>query len=117
MVVDFHEPVGPVIKMIPLSALVACSIESLSCMSAGLGIIQGIILIDMVMPLIVRDILIRNLAPHCEYDVSSVLSSNFLPRRYSQILSISNPVTTPYLSTGTIFHILFLIYGNDSLVI
>jgi hypothetical protein len=64
MVVDFHEPVGPVMRIIPLSALVACNIESLSCISAGLGITQGIILIEIVIPLILRDILIRNLAPH-----------------------------------------------------
>jgi hypothetical protein len=64
MVVDFPEPVGPVMRMIHLSALVAWSILSLRLISLGLGINDGIIRIEIVTHLILRDILIRNLAPH-----------------------------------------------------
>ena len=115
IVVDLPEPVGPVIRMIHLSARVALSIGSVRNISAGLGIIYGIILMETVIHLIEWDILIRNLAPPCEYDISSVRSSNFLPRRNSQIFSISKPLIIPYFSTGTIFHILLRTYGCDSL--
>lgn len=62
IVVDFPDPVGPVMRMIHLSANVALSIESGREISAGLGIIDGIIRIAMVIHRIVRDIFTRNLA-------------------------------------------------------
>ncbi len=52
IVVDLPEPVGPVIRMIHLSARVALSIGSVRNISAGLGIIYGIILMETVIHLI-----------------------------------------------------------------
>ena len=93
--VDLPDPVGPVIRMIHLSANVLWSTISERSISPGVGIIQGIIRIATLSHLIVRDILTRNLATHCEYDTSILRSSNLLPRKNSQIFSNSNPLTVP----------------------
>lgn len=62
MVVDFPDPVGPVIRMIHLSAVAALSIDCGSDISAGVGMIDGIIRMAIVIPLIVRLIFTRNRA-------------------------------------------------------
>lgn len=81
MVVDLPEPVEPVMRMIHLSANVAFRTESGRLISAGVGTIDGIIRIATLTPRMTRDILTRNLANHCAYDISSVPSSKFLHRR------------------------------------